>query len=62
MVKEFIEIVMPVNIWDLGANIGLFSRIVSNKSIQTISLDSDPTASERNYLKLKKEMTNTCFP
>ena len=54
LVAEFTETAKPTKVWDIGANIGLFSRIVSDKGIQTISLDSDPVAVEKNYLELKK--------
>ncbi len=37
-------------VWDLGANIGIFSRISSDRGINTISFDIDPAAVEKNYL------------
>ncbi|MFC1793240.1 SAM-dependent methyltransferase [Planctomycetota bacterium] len=62
LVTEFIETVKPTNVWDIGANVGLFSRIVSDKEIQTISLDSDPAAVEKNYLELKKRNDEHILP
>ena len=50
LVSDFLDRISPKTVWDLGANIGLFSRIASNKGIQTISLDIDPACVERNYL------------
>ncbi|GAI25037.1 unnamed protein product, partial [marine sediment metagenome] len=50
LVSDFLDKISPRTVWDLGANIGLFSRIASNKGIQTISLDIDPACVERNYL------------
>jgi len=41
----------PASVWDLGANMGLFSRIASDKGIPTISFDIDPSAVEKNYLE-----------
>lgn len=62
LITEFIETAMPAMVWDIGANIGLFSRIVSDKGIQTISLDSDPAAVEKNYLELKKRNDEHILP
>ncbi len=47
----------PKTVWDLGANTGLFSRLASRKGIETVSLDVDPAAVEKNYreVKLRKE-------
>lgn len=49
-VSEFIDIIKPRIVWDLGANNGLFSRIASKNEIFTVSLDVDPAAVEQNYL------------
>jgi len=38
-------------VWDLGGNVGVFSRIASDKGIPTISFDIDTAAIERNYLE-----------
>jgi len=54
MVDKFLEEIRPKTVWDLGANTGLFSRIASNKGIQTISFDIDPSAVEKNYLESVK--------
>lgn len=51
LVAEFLDATNPQTVWDLGANIGLFSRISSDKGIRTISFDMDPAAVERNYLE-----------
>src|SRR5687768_12270942 len=40
----------PATLWDLGANTGRFSRLASQRGIETLSLDIDPLAVERNYL------------
>ena len=51
IVTEFVDKINPASVWDLGANVGMFSRIASDKGIQTISFDIDPAAVERNYLE-----------
>ena len=50
IVSEFLDIIKPKTVWDLGANSGLFSRIASKKEIFTVSFDIDPAAVEQNYL------------
>ncbi len=59
LVAEFFNRSNPRIVWDLGANTGLFSRIASDKGIQTISFDIDPVAVEKNYLEcVEKGETN----
>ncbi len=54
LVSDFLDEISPKNVWDLGANDGLFSKIASEKEIQTISFDIDPAAVEKNYLNCIK--------
>lgn len=49
IVAHFLDEIEPQNVWDLGANIGLFSRIASDKGIPTISFDVDHAAIEKSY-------------
>lgn len=55
LVAEFLEKSGPKTVWDLGANVGMFSRIASEKDIPTISFDVDPAAVEKFYLDCIKE-------
>lgn len=48
-ISEYIDEIKPKSVWDIGANTGLFSRLASEKGIQTISFDIDPAAVEKNY-------------
>ncbi len=50
IVAAFLDRIAPASVWDLGANVGVFSRLASDRGIPTISLDVDPAAVERNYL------------
>jgi ribosomal protein L11 methylase PrmA len=50
VVAEFLERIRPENVWDLGANTGLFSRLASERGIPTLAFDIDPAAVELNYL------------
>ncbi len=59
IVKKLLAKTKPKTVWDLGANIGEFSRIASDKGIQTISFDIDPAVVETNYREaVKKGETN----
>ena len=53
LVEDFIEAVKPKTMWDLGANNGEFSRIASDKGINTVAWDIDPMAVEFNYQMVK---------
>jgi ribosomal protein L11 methylase PrmA len=51
IVDEFLDRVNPKNVWDFGANTGIFSRLSSRKGIPTVSFDADPAAVEKNFLE-----------
>lgn len=51
IVAEFLDKLNPRNVWDLGGNVGIFSRIASDKGIPTVSFDIDPAAIEISYLE-----------
>lgn len=61
-VSEFIEMVNPKCVWDLGANTGHFSRIASRRGIDTVSIDSDPGVVEANYRQAKREADRKLHP
>jgi hypothetical protein len=50
IVAGFLDKVRPATVWDLGANVGTFSRLASDRGIPTVSFDVDPAAVEKNYL------------
>ncbi len=52
----------PTSVWDLGANIGIFSRITSSRDIPTVSFDIDPAAVEINYLESRKNFEKFILP
>ena len=62
IVAEFLDTIRPRNVWDLGANTGLFSRIASSKGIPTISFDVDPAAVEKNYLECRRKGETNILP
>jgi hypothetical protein len=53
IVKTFLEKCQPRELWDLGANTGVFSRIASETGARVIAFDQDPFCVEVNYLQSK---------
>ena len=49
LVADFLDEAAPQTVWDLGGNVGLFSRIAADRGIQTISWDMDPGCVDINY-------------
>jgi len=62
LVGEYIDIIQPGSLWDLGGNIGLFSRLASDRGIVTVSFDVDHNAVEQNYLTSKGEGSSYLLP
>jgi len=62
LVSEFLSRINPKSIWDFGANIGIFSRIGSNKGIFTISFDIDSSAVDRNYRECVRNKETNILP
>jgi len=62
VVSSFLSKSSPKTIWDLGANVGMFSRIAAGKGISVVSFDIDPAAVEKNYLKCIKESEGNILP
>ena len=62
LVASFLDKINPQTVWDLGANIGVFSRIASDKGIQTISFDIDPACVEINYLAAAEKGETNILP
>lgn len=62
LVSTFLDEIKPVTVWDIGANIGLYSRIAMKKMIDTIAFDIDPVAVEKNYLQMRKNKETRMLP
>ncbi len=62
IVSEMLKKASPKIVWDLGANLGLFSRIASDRGILTISFDIDPAAVENNYLESVRKKEENILP
>jgi hypothetical protein len=62
IVAGYIDRIQPRNVWDLGANVGEFSRLASDRGIPTLAFDIDPAAVERNYLTCQEKGEKSLLP
>jgi hypothetical protein len=62
IVTDLIDKLSPRGVWDLGGNVGTFSRISSNRGIPTICFDIDQAAVELNYLKCTRDKEGNILP
>ena len=62
IVKMFLDKAQPGQVWDLGANTGVFSRLAADKGILTISSDIDPAAVEKNYQETRQKKETNLLP
>jgi hypothetical protein len=62
LVRDFIAQASPKTVWDLGANVGVFSRIPAGMGIPTIAFDVDPAAVEKFYCDCRKNNENNLLP
>ena len=59
---EFLDKINPKSVWDLGGNVGMVSRIDSDKGILAIFFDIDPGAVEKSYLECVKNGETYILP
>ena len=62
LVGQFVERVQPKNVWDMGANNGVFSRVAGDKGVFSLSCDIDPAAVEQNYRFVKEKKEANLLP
>jgi ribosomal protein L11 methylase PrmA len=62
LVGEWVARLKPALAWDLGANNGVFSRVVAEIGSYVVSSDIDPAAVEQNYRQIKGEKTENLLP
>ena len=55
ILNSFLDQLKPKNLWDIGGNTGVFTRLSSNKGVDSILFDIDYAAIEKSYLKSKFE-------
>jgi hypothetical protein len=62
LVSEWMDRIKPGVAWDLGANTGIFSRLVSQAGAYTVAFDVDPAAVEQNYRQVRLEKEAKVLP
>lgn len=62
LVAEFLAECQPQTVWDLGGNVGEFSRIAAEQGLFTICFDIDPAAVEKNYRQCRVENRENLLP
>ncbi len=62
IVNGFLDRIQTNSVWDIGANQGMFSRLASQRGIQTLAFDIDPAAVEQNYLNVVKDSESKLLP
>jgi ribosomal protein L11 methylase PrmA len=62
LVTNYLDTLKPDTVWDFGANTGVFSRIASDRGISTVSMDSDYSCVEKNYLQSCKKGEKNLLP
>ena len=62
LVAEYLDVIKPNCVWDLGANTGEFSRLASSAGAFTLSADNDPGVVEANYLRAKRDGDTQLLP
>lgn len=62
LVGSFLERARPRNVWDLGGNVGLFSRLAARRGIPTVCFDVDPGAVDTNYRRCRDEDDRLLLP
>ncbi len=62
VVAGYLERIQPQNVWDLGANTGLFSRLASERGLLTLAFDVDPAAVEINYRQCVEKKETHLLP
>ncbi len=61
-VDEALHRYTPRTVWDLGANVGIFSRLASHRGAVTIAFDADPGAVEANYRRVVQTRETHLLP
>ena len=62
LVAEYLSQVDADCVWDLGGNVGIFSRIAAANGSAVLSIDSDPGAVESSYRRMVENVERNLFP
>lgn len=62
LVKGFLQRARPATVWDLGANVGEFSRLARDAGARTLAFDIDPACVEMNFRRCRQEKDRQLLP
>ncbi len=62
IIEGCLDEVRPENVWDMGANTGVFSRLASLRGIPTVAFDIDFIAVELNYREVRANKETRILP
>ena len=62
LVAEYIAQTEVDSVWDLGGNVGIFSRIAGANDVPVVSIDSDPGAVDLNYRRMVDRDERNLYP
>jgi len=62
LISDWLDVLKPMVIWDLGANDGYYSRIAEKKGIDVISYDLDHACLNRNYVLNQRNEESKILP
>ncbi|HET7009835.1 MAG TPA: hypothetical protein VFI11_03600 [Anaerolineales bacterium] len=62
LVAGYIDRIRPKSTWDLGANVGTFSRLAAEAGSTTIAFDLDPSAVEVHYRRCRERGEKNVLP
>ena len=62
LVSEYLAQADAAPVWDLGGNVGIFSRIAATGDVPVVSIDSDPGAIDLNYQRMVAKGERNLYP
>ncbi len=62
LVEAWLKLARPGLVWDLGANVGSYSRIAARQGCTVVAVDADPGATERNFLEAARTQDERVLP
>jgi len=61
-ITSFLKKIKPEILWDLGANIGVFTQIAAKRGVSCVAFDIDPLAVESHYQLIKENREENILP
>ncbi|MCY3895531.1 MAG: SAM-dependent methyltransferase [Chloroflexi bacterium] len=62
LVAEYLATTEAESVWDLGGNVGIFSRIAAARDVPVVSIDSDAGAIDLNYRRMAERGERSLYP